>query len=53
LTINLELKDILEEKDFIQNFQEKIKLRPALNILGNNVTIKDDVAPLVDMRTYE
>lgn len=53
LTIRLQVEGTLEEKKFVPAFQDKIKLRPALNILDNNETIKDDAVPLVDMRTYE
>ncbi|CCO24406.1 phenylacetate--CoA ligase family protein [Maridesulfovibrio hydrothermalis] len=53
LTIRLRVKGILDEKAFVPAFQNKIKLRPALEILDTDETLKDDAAPLVDLRTYE
>ncbi|WP_203544781.1 phenylacetate--CoA ligase family protein [Desulfovibrio sp. JC010] len=53
LTLKMVLEGQLDEKAFIPAFQDKIKLRPVMEILADNNAIKDDAAPLVDERTYE
>lgn len=53
LTLKMVLDGKLDEKAFISALQDKIKLRPVMEILKDNNAIKDDAAPLVDERTYE
>ncbi|WP_432736090.1 phenylacetate--CoA ligase family protein [Maridesulfovibrio sp. FT414] len=53
LTLKLVLGGPLDQKEFIPAFQGRIKLRPAIEILGGENDLKEDAPPLVDKRTYE
>ena len=53
LTLRLMVDGALDEKAFIPEFQNRIKLRPFMEILSGGKAIEEDAAPLVDKRTYE
>lgn len=53
ITVKLLLQGDLEQERFVTAFQEKMKLRPILEIVQNEQELPEGGAPLVDDRTFD
>jgi len=53
LELRVELSEAVEPEKIQAVFQEGLKLRPEVKILGNEERLAENAPPLVDERTYE
>ncbi|THB64905.1 MAG: phenylacetate--CoA ligase family protein [Desulfovibrio sp.] len=53
LVMRLRVSGYLESEGFLKAFQEKLKLRPKLDLIDSEDDLPDDAPALVDNRTFE